>query len=79
MTLSLADVRVLAVEQFGAGPWGTLQRADLRAEVSMLAMNLPSWADRVGEGGSVRLRAPSGSGSSSQACPGRNASRGSAG
>jgi len=29
----LADVRVLAVEQFGAGPWGTLQLADLGAEV----------------------------------------------
>ena len=29
MTLPLADVRILAVEQFGAGPWGTLQLADL--------------------------------------------------
>jgi crotonobetainyl-CoA:carnitine CoA-transferase CaiB-like acyl-CoA transferase len=29
----LADVRVLAVEQFGAGPWGTLQLADLGADV----------------------------------------------
>jgi crotonobetainyl-CoA:carnitine CoA-transferase CaiB-like acyl-CoA transferase len=29
----LADVRVLAIEQFGAGPWGTLQLADLGAEV----------------------------------------------
>src|SRR5207302_2523554 len=27
------DVRVLAVEQFGAGPWGTLQLADLGADV----------------------------------------------
>jgi crotonobetainyl-CoA:carnitine CoA-transferase CaiB-like acyl-CoA transferase len=33
MTIPLADVRVLAVEQFGAGPWGTLQLADLGAEV----------------------------------------------
>jgi crotonobetainyl-CoA:carnitine CoA-transferase CaiB-like acyl-CoA transferase len=33
VTLPLADVRVLAVEQFGAGPWGTLQLADLGAEV----------------------------------------------
>jgi crotonobetainyl-CoA:carnitine CoA-transferase CaiB-like acyl-CoA transferase len=33
MSLPLADVRVLAVEQFGAGPWGTLQLADLGAEV----------------------------------------------
>jgi crotonobetainyl-CoA:carnitine CoA-transferase CaiB-like acyl-CoA transferase len=29
----LADVRVLAIEQFGAGPWATLQLADLGAEV----------------------------------------------
>lgn len=33
MTLPLADVRVVAVEQFGAGPWGTLQLADLGAEI----------------------------------------------
>ncbi len=33
MTLPLADVRVLAVEQFGAGPWATLQLADLGADV----------------------------------------------
>src|SRR5712691_11354560 len=32
-TQPLADVRVLAVEQFGAGPWATLQLADLGAEV----------------------------------------------
>jgi crotonobetainyl-CoA:carnitine CoA-transferase CaiB-like acyl-CoA transferase len=32
----LADVRVLAIEQFGAGPWGTLQLADLGAEVIKL-------------------------------------------
>jgi crotonobetainyl-CoA:carnitine CoA-transferase CaiB-like acyl-CoA transferase len=31
--LPLADVRVIAVEQFGAGPWATLQLADLGAEV----------------------------------------------
>ena len=31
--LPLADVRILAIEQFGAGPWGTLQLADLGAEV----------------------------------------------
>lgn len=29
----LADLRVIAVEQFGAGPWGTLQLADLGADV----------------------------------------------
>ncbi len=33
LTLPLADVRVVAVEQFGAGPWGTLQLADLGADV----------------------------------------------
>ena len=33
MTLPLADVRIIAVEQFGAGPWGTLQLSDLGAEV----------------------------------------------
>src|SRR5438876_5621301 len=33
MTQPLADVRVIAVEQYGAGPWGTLQLADLGAEV----------------------------------------------
>jgi crotonobetainyl-CoA:carnitine CoA-transferase CaiB-like acyl-CoA transferase len=31
--LPLADIRVIAVEQFGAGPWATLQLADLGAEV----------------------------------------------
>ena len=33
MTAPLADVRVLALEQYGAGPWSTLQLADLGAEV----------------------------------------------
>jgi crotonobetainyl-CoA:carnitine CoA-transferase CaiB-like acyl-CoA transferase len=33
MAESLSDVRVIAVEQYGAGPWGTLQLADLGAEV----------------------------------------------
>ena len=33
MTHALADIRVLAIEQFGAGPWGSLQLADLGAEV----------------------------------------------
>ena len=33
MSLPLADVRVVSVEQYGAGPWGTLQLADLGAEV----------------------------------------------
>ena len=29
----LADLRVIALEQFGAGPWATMQLADLGAEV----------------------------------------------
>jgi crotonobetainyl-CoA:carnitine CoA-transferase CaiB-like acyl-CoA transferase len=33
VSLPLADVRVLAIEQFGAGPWATLQLADLGATV----------------------------------------------
>jgi crotonobetainyl-CoA:carnitine CoA-transferase CaiB-like acyl-CoA transferase len=33
VTLPLADVRVVSVEQYGAGPWGTLQLVDLGAEV----------------------------------------------
>lgn len=33
VTAPLAGVRVLAVEQFGAGPWATLQLADLGADV----------------------------------------------
>jgi crotonobetainyl-CoA:carnitine CoA-transferase CaiB-like acyl-CoA transferase len=33
LSLPLADVRIVAVEQFGAGPWATLQLADLGAEV----------------------------------------------
>ena len=33
MDAPLHDLRIVAVEQFGAGPWGTLQLADLGAEV----------------------------------------------
>jgi crotonobetainyl-CoA:carnitine CoA-transferase CaiB-like acyl-CoA transferase len=33
VSLPLADVRVVSIEQYGAGPWGTLQLADLGAEV----------------------------------------------
>ena len=33
MSLPLAGVRVIAVEQYGAGPWGSLYLADLGAEV----------------------------------------------
>lgn len=32
----LADIRILAVEQFGAGPWGTMQLADLGAQIVKL-------------------------------------------
>jgi len=31
--LPLADLRIVAIEQYGAGPWGTMQLADLGAEV----------------------------------------------
>jgi crotonobetainyl-CoA:carnitine CoA-transferase CaiB-like acyl-CoA transferase len=33
VTAPLSDLRVLSIEQFGAGPWGTLQLADLGADV----------------------------------------------
>ena len=33
MTLPLADLRIVAIEQFGAGPFGTMQLADLGADV----------------------------------------------
>ena len=33
MTGPLADVRVIAIEQYGAGPFGTMQLADLGADV----------------------------------------------
>ena len=29
----LADIRVVAIEQYGAGPYGTMQLADLGADV----------------------------------------------
>ncbi|HEV7941522.1 MAG TPA: CoA transferase [Solirubrobacteraceae bacterium] len=32
----LADVRVIAIEQYGAGPWGSMQLADLGADVIKL-------------------------------------------
>ena len=46
MTLPLADVRVLAIEQYGAGPWGTLQLADLGADV--IKIEDPASAGDVG-------------------------------
>jgi crotonobetainyl-CoA:carnitine CoA-transferase CaiB-like acyl-CoA transferase len=33
LSLPFADLQILAIEQYGAGPWGTLQLADLGAEV----------------------------------------------
>ncbi len=33
MTGALSDIRVIAIEQYGAGPFGTMQLADLGAEV----------------------------------------------
>jgi crotonobetainyl-CoA:carnitine CoA-transferase CaiB-like acyl-CoA transferase len=44
--LPLADVRIVSVEQFGAGPWGTLQLADLGAEI--LKIEDPSAGGDVG-------------------------------
>jgi crotonobetainyl-CoA:carnitine CoA-transferase CaiB-like acyl-CoA transferase len=46
MTLPFADVRVVAIEQFGAGPWGTLQLADLGAEI--IKIEDPASAGDVG-------------------------------
>ncbi|QEC48412.1 CoA transferase [Baekduia soli] len=46
MTLPLSDVRIIAVEQYGAGPWGTLQLADLGAEV--IKIEDPASAGDVG-------------------------------
>jgi crotonobetainyl-CoA:carnitine CoA-transferase CaiB-like acyl-CoA transferase len=42
----LADVRILALEQYGAGPWGTLQLADLGAEI--IKVEDPSFGGDVG-------------------------------
>jgi crotonobetainyl-CoA:carnitine CoA-transferase CaiB-like acyl-CoA transferase len=33
MNLPLQDIRILAVEQYGAGPFGSMHLADLGAEV----------------------------------------------
>lgn len=44
--LALADVTVLAVEQFGAGPWATQQLADLGARV--IKIEQPSTGGDVG-------------------------------
>jgi crotonobetainyl-CoA:carnitine CoA-transferase CaiB-like acyl-CoA transferase len=46
VTLPLADVKVLAVEQFGAGPWATLQLADLGADV--IKLEDPAFGGDVG-------------------------------
>lgn len=46
MRLPLADLRVISVEQFGAGPWSTMQLADLGAEV--IKIEDPSTGGDVG-------------------------------
>ena len=56
MQLPLEDVRVLAIEQFGAGPWGTMHLADLGADV--IKIEDPS------VGGDVSRNVPPGSGGS---------------
>ena len=33
MSLPLSDLRIIAVEQYGAGPWGSVHLADLGADV----------------------------------------------
>ena len=43
---ALADVRVVAVEQYGAGPWCTMQLADLGAEI--IKIEDPSTGGDVG-------------------------------
>jgi succinate--hydroxymethylglutarate CoA-transferase len=45
MALPLAGLRIIAVEQYGAGPWGTLYLADLGAEVIKV--------ENLAEGGDV--------------------------
>jgi crotonobetainyl-CoA:carnitine CoA-transferase CaiB-like acyl-CoA transferase len=45
MTLPLAGVRIVSIEQYGAGPFGTLQLADLGAEVIKI--------ENFGEGGDM--------------------------
>ncbi len=37
-TKPLDDIRILSIESYGAGPWGTLQLADLGAEVIKIEM-----------------------------------------
>ena len=34
----LDDIRILSIESYGAGPWGTMQLADLGAEVIKVEM-----------------------------------------
>jgi crotonobetainyl-CoA:carnitine CoA-transferase CaiB-like acyl-CoA transferase len=45
--LPLSGMRVIAIEQYGAGPYGTMQLADLGADV--IKIENPS------DGGSVRI------------------------
>ena len=48
--LPLSGIRIIAVEQYGAGPWGTMILADLGAEIIKI--------EDAGSGGDVARNVP---------------------
>ena len=54
MIKPLAGIRVLAIEQFGAGPYGSMYLAELGAEVIKIE-NRSTGGDPARQSGSVRL------------------------